>query len=261
MGTTIVVIYMTKFGIYILNVAVDCQQSEILERAAGLTYRILLAFFPFLIFLMLLLGTMDIDEGAILAELFFALPGDIAFLVEDFMAEIGGVSSAGLISTALFFSVYNTSNGFRAVLRHLHSGNRGIVKQVGLSIGLMLLFSAMLIIMLGLLVFKQLLLWVIAFFVLVFLTAIIYALGTGLYMKEVLPGAVLTALAWVVVTLFFGFAVTTFTKYPVIYGSIAGVFILILWLNMVSVILLVGNLININLKELYSKWNFGLSMP
>ena len=265
---------MTKLSIYIFNLALRCHHDQIFERAAGLTYRVLLAFFPFLIFLMSLLGTIDVDESAIMEGLFFVLPGDIATLVAEFVHELGETRSTGLMSTALFFSVYNTSNGFRAIVRITNRAygvedRRGFVAQVGLSIVLMLLFSVTLIVMLGLLVFgRQIgrfifpggseILFVLAsgggaLIILVLVVMLIYRLAcaTSISVRHILPGAVFTVISWVVVSGVFGFAISNFTQYPAVYGSIAGVFILILWLNFISMVLLIGNEANAVVREYY----------
>jgi len=263
---------MPKFFIFILNITLRCVRGQIFERAAGLTYRILLAFFPFLIFLMTLMGFMDIDETAILEGLYFVLPGEVAVLVANFVYELGDIRSAGLLSTALFFSVYNTSNGFRAIVRITNHSygveeNRGIVFQVGVSFLLMLLFAFTLIVMLGLLVFgRQIwgfffpggpeLFYTIAsgggaLVILVLVTMTIYKLSCAAKMRfrNVLPGAVLTVVAWAVISAVFGFVIPNFTQYPAVYGSIAGVFILILWLNIICAVLLVGNEVNATLWD------------
>jgi len=265
---------MIKLVICIFNLVLRCHHDQILERAAGLTYRVLLAFFPFLIFLISLLGTLEVDESAILEGLFFVLPGDIAGLVYNFIYELGEARSVGLMSTALFFSVYNTSNGFRAIVRIINRAygvrnHRGLVTQVGISFLLMLLFSAALIIMLGLLVFgrkigglffpdgNELLIALVssggALVVLVLVTMAIYRLACAAYLpaRHILPGAVFTVIAWVIISSGFGFVISNFTQYSVIYGSIAGVFILILWLNIISIVLLIGNEANVVLREYY----------
>ena len=263
---------MKKLCIYIFNLALNCHHSQIFERAAGLTYRVILAFFPFLIFLMTLLGVIDIDESAILEGLFFVLPTDIANLVSNFLYELSETRSAGLMSTALFFSVFNTTNGFRAIVRITNRAygledRRGFPQQVGLSLLLMILFAFTLVVMLGLLVFGRQI-WgfffpgghellfsfasgIGALIILVLITMLIYKLAcaTPLPIKHILPGAVFTVVAWVVISGGFGFAISNFTQYSAVYGSIAGVFILILWLNIISVVLLIGNEMNAMLKD------------
>lgn len=269
---------MTKFinrpTVYILNLVLRCHESQIFERAAGLTYRVLLAFFPFLIFLITLLGIIAVDGSEILQALFFMLPKDIADIASNFVHELGETHSAGVMSTALFFSMYNTSNGFRAIVRVTNRSygmqdRRGIVVQIGLSFLLMILFSVMLIIMLGFLIFRRQILGLffpngsellfsvigiaVSLLVLIFVTTVIFRLACAsrLPLRHVLPGAVITVIVWAVISSVFGFAITNFTQYSAIYGSIAGVFVLMLWLNFVCSVLLVGNEINAVAREYY----------
>ena len=258
---------MFKSSIFLLNLLIKCHSSQVLERAASLTYRVLLAFFPFLIFLMSLLGFTHLDTSAILAPIFYVLPGDVSVLVADFLQGLEDTRSRGLLSAGLFFSVYNSANGFRAIIRSANAAfdirdERGIVKHVILSLAMMLLFALVIVVMLVLLVLGRHI-WDLfihddfeflfvplstigALVVMIFATMLIYklALAKKIRLKQVLPGAVVTVLAWAISSGVFSFAITNFTQYPAIYGSIAGVFILILWLNLISMILLIGNEFN-----------------
>ena len=265
---------MTKLAIYFLNLVLRCHHDQILERAAGLTYRILLAFFPFIIFLVSLLGMLHVDESALLEGLFFALPMEIANFVRGFLQELSKSKTAGLMSTALFFTLYNTSNGFRAIIRMTNRAygmdeRWRLAYQIGLSFLLMLLFAGAIVIMLAFLVFGRQLLGVFfpkgnemlhavaaaggALVVLTLVTMIIYKLACGapLRLRHVLPGAIFAVAAWMVASGGFGFVISNFTQLPVVYGSVAGVFILILWLNTVSIVLLIGNEANVLLREYF----------
>lgn len=245
---------MNKFFIYLLNLAITCHQSQIFERAASLTYRMIFAFFPFLIFLLMLVGIFDLDQSAIVEGLIANLPADIGLLISDFLAEMGDIAGAGMLSTALFFTLLNTSNGFRAIVRIANRSYNGpdasFIRQVGLSIVLMLLFSAMIITMLLVLVFDGRLWWA-AFGFLVIVTMVVYRLSSGIKLKllYLLPGAIFAVVGWGVVSALFSMFIQDFTQYSAIYGSIAGVFVLILWLNIVSTILLIGNEINAELLQ------------
>ena len=258
---------MNKYTIFLLNLARKCHQDHVFERAAGLTYRVLLAFFPFLIFLMSLMGFTQLETTAVLAPIYYVLPGDVAILVQEFLQGLEQTRSAGLLSTSLFFAVYNSANGFRAIIRSANSAfdtkdDRGMVRHVALSLGLMMLFAVALLVMLVLMVLGRHI-WDIfipddleilftplstvgALAVMGFVTMLIYKLAPAMKLRllQVLPGAVFTVVAWGVASAVFGFAITNFTQYPAIYGSIAGVFILMLWLNLISVILLIGNELN-----------------
>ena len=258
---------MRKSAIFLLNLLVKCHSNQVFERAASLTYRMLLAFFPFLIFLMSLLGFTVLDTSAILAPIYYVLPGDVAVLVAEFLQGLEETRSGGLLSAGLFFSVYNSANGFRAIIRSANAAfdipdRRGIVKHVALSLAMMMLFALVIVLMLVLLVLGRYI-WDLfipdefevlyrplstagALIVIIIATTLIYklALAKKIRLVQLLPGAVFAVLGWAVSTSVFGFAITNFTQYPAIYGSIAGVFILMLWLNLLSMILLVGNEIN-----------------
>jgi membrane protein len=200
---------------------------------------------------------LELDAYAIIEGLYEVLPPDISVLVASFVVELSGARSAGVLSAALFFSVYNTTNGFRAIIRATNAAygvdeRREPRTQIFLSFALMILFAAALIIMLALLiVWRHIWGYVAALFALFVFTAFIYKLACAkpLPLKHILPGAAITVIAWVVTSSLFGFFTHRFTQLPIIYGSIAGVFLLILWLNAVSTILLIGNETNALLHE------------
>ena len=58
--------------------------------------------------------------------------------------------------------------------------------------------------------------------------------------QRVLPGAVLATLLWFVATIGFGWYVTNYANYAVIYGSLAAVIALLVWLYLVSIVMLIG---------------------
>lgn len=57
---------------------------------------------------------------------------------------------------------------------------------------------------------------------------------------RVLPGAVLATFLWFMATLGFGWYVTNYANYAVIYGSLAAVIALLVWLYLVSIVMLIG---------------------
>lgn len=58
------------------------------------------------------------------------------------------------------------------------------------------------------------------------------------------PGTLLFAFGWVVLTLGFGFYVSSFGKYDVTYGSLGGVIVLVTWMYLSSYLLLLGAELN-----------------
>jgi membrane protein len=243
--------------------------------ANGLTYRVLLAFFPFIVFLMALLGFLQLDESLLLDRLYGMLPDDIYATVSRFLAEVHPIRSHGVLSFSLIFMVYAVANGFRTVITCINRAygcderDRGIIKKISVSIALMLIFTFSLLVMLVILIFGGMV-WeflcpllpdawealyklasaLVSLLILMLATMFIYKLACvkKLSFTDVLPGAGVTVLLWVIFSAGFSFFIANFTNYSRIYGSIAGLFILILWLDIVSLILLLGNQINAMLK-------------
>jgi len=58
--------------------------------------------------------------------------------------------------------------------------------------------------------------------------------------QRVLPGAVLATALWFAATICFGWYVTNYANYAVIYGSLAAVIALLVWLYIVSMVVLIG---------------------
>jgi membrane protein len=58
--------------------------------------------------------------------------------------------------------------------------------------------------------------------------------------QRVLPGAVLATAMWFAATICFGWYVTNYANYAVIYGSLAAVIALLVWLYIVSIVVLIG---------------------
>lgn len=58
--------------------------------------------------------------------------------------------------------------------------------------------------------------------------------------RRVLPGATLATVLWFLATLGFGWYVTYYANYAVIYGSLAAVIALLVWLYLVSIVMLIG---------------------
>ena len=62
--------------------------------------------------------------------------------------------------------------------------------------------------------------------------------------KAAIPGAVFGVLGITAVTWVFSFYVTNFSNYSLLYGSLAAVMILMLWLQIIATILIMGGVLN-----------------
>lgn len=266
---------LKKTFLFAAQLGKKAAQDDLFSLSNELAYKILLSFFPFMVFLVTLLGFLNLENSPFVARLYEALPMDIGNVVKNFATELQSRPPKGILSISLMVSIYSASNGFRAVIRgvnkaHDYKDNRSFIKKTALCAGLMLIFCFSIIIMLSLWIFSDALLsWlaphfsfnitmaaklasaVIALAVLVAATAWMYYLacarhGTG----KILPGACATVILWAVSSEIFSIFISQYSNISVIYGSIAGIFILIVWLNLISFFLLLGNSVNALLNSL-----------
>ena len=62
--------------------------------------------------------------------------------------------------------------------------------------------------------------------------------------KSQLPGALITVLCWIVFTRLFSFFISRSYHYSNLYGSLAAVFLLLLWIRYMVMILFGGGVVN-----------------
>ena len=219
---------------------------------------------------MSLLGFLNLDDSNALESLQGVLPADVYLLITKILSEINWGRSISLLSVSLFFTVYNSSSGFRTAMFFFNKAyeiedKRGFFTKLGVSLVLMSIFALSLIVMLVIFIFGSIIWYFISInlpasydkifyysstavslFLLVFTTMSIYKLANVRKLRwvEVLPGSCITVAIWMIASNLFSFCIANFTNYSLVYGSSAGVFILIIWLNLISLILLMGNEIN-----------------
>ena len=83
-------------------------------------------------------------------------------------------------------------------------------------------------------------------FILTFIFAFIYkyAPSKKIRWRDVLPGAIFATIGWVVVSIGFSFYINNYSNYSRFYGSLAAVFVLMIWLFLTSLIFMFGVEIN-----------------
>lgn len=252
--------------------------DEIVALSSQLSYSFVLAFFPFIIFLMTVIGFLKLDSQQVLIFLETLLPKEVYSLIQNIVKFVVDSREGSLLSLSLFLSIWSSSAGFRAIMRGLNKAynvidNRNYIVKVILSIiytvGLVFLIALMLI----LVVFGGsigdffvrffvdyvdvnivLNLWYIirySFIIILMVTVfgIIYYYVPVIKNKKlsgVLPGAIFTTIGWILISLGFTFYVNNISSsnYSALYGSIGAVMVLMIWLFLTSMIILLGGEIN-----------------
>lgn len=262
------------FFIYILIKKMD--DDELIALSAQLSYSFVLAFFPFFIFLMTIIGYLRLDSQQVLIFLETLLPTEVYSLVQNIVKFVIDTREGSLLSLSLFLSIWSSSAGFRGVMRGLNKAydvvdTRNYIVKIVLSIVYTIGLVFLIVLMLILVVFGGVIgdffvrffvdyvdvnivlnswyiiryTFIITLMVTVF--AIIYyyvPVVKNKKLSKVLPGAIFTTIGWIVISIGFTFYVNNLSNYSALYGSIGAVIVLMIWLFLTAMIILLGGEIN-----------------
>ncbi|MCT8976437.1 YihY/virulence factor BrkB family protein [Clostridium sp. CX1] len=259
----------------IKNLTFRFNDDDVLALASQLAYSLIFSFFPFLIFLMTLVGYSPISSGEVLVGLNKILPTNVLELVHNTVVEVVDGRNSHLLSLSLLATIWSASSGFNAVIKGLNkaydeSEDRSVFKVQFIAIMCTFGVTFIVILTMILLVFGQILgvylakqfgysfmfqrFWNIVRYTVMFLTTIFifaalyhYTPSRRLTWKEVMPGAVFSAIGLVGVSVGFAYYVNNFGNYSKVYGSIGAVIILLTWLFFLSVMIIMGGELNATL--------------
>lgn len=246
--------------------------DDITALAAQLAYDLLLSFFPFLLLLISMLGYSNLQSSDVLIYLQQIMPKTIFDLIDTTVISVVDSTSGNLLSLSIIGALWSGSSGFRAVIKGLNKAydeeeTRPYWKIIAISILFMVGLVVAIIAGVTLVVFGQMIgriivrrlgvssdfivNWDIIRYLLsvsgmAFTFAALYHFTPcrRLTWKEVLPGAVVSTLGWLLASLGFAYYVNSFGRYSSIYGGIGAVIVLMLWLYIISVIILFGGEVN-----------------
>jgi membrane protein len=252
--------------------------DDMLTYAAALAYQLLFSLFPFILFLVALLGFLD------LATVFtWVRQQTAAFLPPQAMQQVNQVIDqlqqphGGLLSFGIIAALWSASAGVRAIMNALNVAydveeGRPAWKRYPLSILYTLGLATMLILATALLVLGpqathwlaqqvglgQLVVtvwtwlrWPVAILLLMTAVAVVYYAAPDVEQdfRFITPGAILAVIVWVATSLGFSYYVQHFANYSVMYGSLGAIIVLLLYFFLSAAVLLFGAEVNAVLEQ------------
>ena len=241
-------------------------------QSAALAFYLLFMIFPFLIFISALLGLLRLDVAGILLALGEILPRGVVDLIEVYLTYVSRNPSPHLLVFGLVFSIYfpmrATNSLMRSVRTAYHLGPprgpaRHVLKTLLYTVMLIVTIAAALALMtVGDRVLSYAVVhfrlpgfvaeaWarlrfpavaVLCYFALFFLYAM--AQDGRQPWRNIWPGTLAALTAWMAVSWLYAFYVDNIANYSLLYGSIGTVIALLIWLNMSSVVLIMGAELN-----------------
>ncbi|GGG59836.1 YihY/virulence factor BrkB family protein [Bizionia arctica] len=265
--------------LYIIGIG----KGALTTRASAIAFSFFTALFPFLLFILIIIPLIPIDDFKIEFLNFlnsFLPPTTSDFFFDSIFDNIEASERGGLLSSVFLVSIFLMANGISAVFVGFESSfheqlTRNIIKQYLFAMGVALILAFLLILTVVVLGYFEIYVlgnlesygvleksnnqfWItvakyVFFVIMVYLaTAVLYYFGTreGKTSKFFSVGAMFTTILIILSSYLFGIYIENFSQYNELYGSIGALLILLfyLWLN--SNILLLGYELNASLNRL-----------
>ncbi|NCC81628.1 MAG: YihY/virulence factor BrkB family protein [Clostridia bacterium] len=258
-------------------------KNDIPGTSAQMSYYLVMAFFPFIIFLITTLSYSNLFEYSLPDFLARIMPENTADFLINIIDELLEARSGSLLSVSMLTTIFFASKGVNAIIiginrSFLVTENRGFFKKTAISFIFTILFAFSINFLFIFIIMGQVItelvvnflgitdfsaqLWglirigiTLGFIFLVISFVYIYFpnLKPRLKIKDVIWGSIFSTLFWLISSFLFSFYVNNFSNYTLIYGSIAGIIVFLLWLFISSIILLTGAEINALLKTMNNR--------
>ncbi len=255
-------------GIYdIVAVYLD---RGISRSSAALSYYLIFTFFPLIIMVNAILSLLNETPDAILALIQRYLPSDVTELLSSYFSYIAQNNSIALLVASIALIITSASSAFRTIMR----SNNEIFRSSTLSSVLRMVISIIMPLLLILVLYLSMVIlltgtwfihlleqtlhiylhmdhwgWVrflVMFAMLFFFLAALYrvTMPTGKSRPPVLLGAFCASVVLLLASIVFAFFISTSSRYSIVYGSLASLMILLLWLYLISNVIFLGNILN-----------------
>src|SRR5579862_7732557 len=265
-----------------VNVYRSISTDDLLNRASGLAFDFVLAFFPLMLFLLSVFGLFAARGSTTFDYLisYFTdfLPPSASELVNTILDELARNSGSGKLTFGIIAGVWFAAGGVSAMIstlnviyrvREARSWLRIRAIAVGLTLVMaVLLLTALLIVLVGnhaadwfaaefsrgsfALDAWQALRWPAAAFFVLFSFSLVYYVGPNLeYHRRhwITPGSLFGMLLWLASSVVLRVYLHFFNTYSTTYGSLGAVMILLLWVYVTGLAFLIGGEINAEIER------------
>lgn len=247
-------------------------QDRVLDLSAQCAYYFLFSIFPFLIFVIALLGFLPFSSDDVLRFVAERAPGQTNELIEENIKKIVDVKRTGTLSLSFIFMLWSASRGMDAMIYAINRSyqieeERSIIHSkilsFSLTFGMIFVFiSALALTVFGAkaqalvsalfgappnnLVVSTAFRWGITLAIVILTLIAFYyiAPNTCLRCKDVIPGAIFAAIAWQLASVSFSYYVNHFGNFSAMYGSLGGVIVLMTWFYLSAMIIMMGGIFN-----------------
>ena len=250
-------------------------QVNLIDRAAAVAFYVFLALFPTILFLFTLIPYFPLQNVTtnVLEALQTILPPGTYESVSSTITQIMSIEHGGLMSIGLLLAFYFSTSAVSSFFRGFNMGDKefgqiSFIKLQVYSILVMLMFVVLLLLSIvlitagqrllpvlfvkmhfysGFIVFMiNLLRWLIVIFALIVAMSLLYHFGNprSKRFKLFTPGSLLFTGLFIVGTMLFNFYISNISTYNLLYGSIGGLIIFVIWIYFNCILILIGYELN-----------------
>ncbi len=254
------------------------------RSAAALSYFLILTLFPLLVCVNYFIGLFHLDLENLLRSLDQLLPAGALAVMEDYLGYVAGSQSDALLLASIITILISASAGLRTLLATLDSlhgtQNVHIVRRVLLSVLLSALFLLTIYLSVVVIFTGEWFFWLLEerlpgriaqlvpplsglwrwmrylllFCFVLLLVLVVYRAGTprrAMRTRMVVLSSLLAAAAIAAASALFSWFIGMSSRYALIYGSLASLIILLVWLYLCGCILLLGAVVG---RVLENRW-------
>lgn len=256
---------------------VDLYFSKRVSRsAAELAYFLILSFFPALICINAVIGTLNLDVASLLEETAIIIPEAALAVLSEYVRYITTNQSHALLVAGIIMMLFSASAATRSLMnvmgdiyeRESYSGLWQIVASVAFSVLFLLtIYLSLVVVLTGNWFFHlleefihrfprlshiklpwewQWMRFLILFCLVMVVVMLIYraTVPRGRPRPPVLTGAFLASAALVLASILFSYFIGLSSRYSLVYGSLGSVVILLVWLYLCGNIVILGSCFN-----------------
>jgi len=257
-------------------------KRRLMGLSAEMAYNAMLALFPAILAVLTAIGLFEESLQSTFRELANQLsevaPDEALQLIRDFTKSINLTKNRGLFSLSFVVAIWAASGALSAAMNALDQIHeipteearpfwKAKLISLGLTIGsiLLLVIASFLVFisdwvvrmvvhqsgLSALLTLWRLLSWPLALGIVATAFGYIYRFGPSRWNQgtPIMPGAFLAAISWAILSALFRLYVANFGNYNKVYGAVGAVIVLMLWLYMTSLVLLLGDQLNVTVGE------------
>jgi membrane protein len=259
-------------GGFLFSLFNNISADRLPEQAVVMTYYLLLALFPFLIFVLGIFSYTAVTIDNVSEVLSTILPMETIELILGTVEEVLNNTNSTLYSFAIIGAVWSMKMGATSLITGVNRAygvkeNRPFLIKglidifVIISIPLFAIIS-FLIVAMGKLLIDQFDIWfdlstdfististlrfLVPALMLLFYFTLFYRFVPNLRLsfRRIFVGALFTTFGWIGTSMLFSIYITNFANYTLIYGSLGSIVALLLWINLTCMIILIGAEIN-----------------